>query len=194
MSDKPVTVAVATYADRDSAVKDYEAIRHVKREGQIDHLAIAVVEKDADGKLKIDRHDTSAHHLAWGGAILGATLAVVAPPLGFTTLVGVTSSAGVLAGAGGIIGHFHRNIPKATVKEMDDLLESGAAGLVVVAVNPKGADLDALLAGAQKKVVTNDVANDKDATVSALDAAFEATEAPADAPADNTADAAAATA
>ncbi|MDL9981121.1 hypothetical protein [Microbacterium candidum] len=184
MSDKPVTVAVATYADRDSAIKDYEAIRHVKRGGQIDHLAIAVVEKDADGQLKIDRHDTSAHHLAWGGAVLGATLAVFVPVIGFTTLVGTATSAGVLAGAGGIIGHFHRNIPKATIEEMDKVLQSGAAGLVVVAVNPKGADIDALLAGAVKKVVTNEVANDKDATVSALEAAFEATDVPDDAPAD----------
>jgi len=192
MSSKPVTVAVATYTDKAAALADYDAIRHVKRGGEIDHLAIAVVEKNAEGELKVDRHDTSAHHLAWGGAIVGATLAVVAPPIGITTLAGATVSTGVLAGAGGIIGHFHRNIPKATIAEMDQLLQSGDAGLVVVAVNPKGADVDALLAGAQRKVVTNDVADDKDATGDALLSAFEAA-APADAeaaaPAEATAEA-----
>ena len=50
MSDKPVTVAVATYADKSSAEQDYDAIRGIKHQGQIDHLAIAMVVKDDDGE------------------------------------------------------------------------------------------------------------------------------------------------
>jgi len=174
MSDKPTTVAVATYHDRDVALLDYEAVRAVKHHGGIDHLAIAVVEKDATGELKIDRHDTSAKHLAWGGVILGAALTVVAPPIGITTLAGATTSAAVLGGAGGIIGHFHRNIPKATVREMDALLLSGTAGLVIVAVNPNSTDIGALLPHAEKKIVTNAVY--KDDTDDALQKAFDAAE------------------
>ncbi|MGN6126055.1 MAG: hypothetical protein ACTHON_05785 [Humibacter sp.] len=174
---KPTTVAVATYKDRDSAVKDYEAVREAKHHGQFDHLAIAVVEKDADGKLKIDRHNTSAKHLAWGGAIVGATLAVLVPPVGITTLAGVAASGGVLAGAGGIIGHLHRNIPKSTVDQMNELIESGNAGLVVVAVNPKGSDLGELLAGAEKKIVTDNIEGNGKEADDALDKAFEAADA-----------------
>ncbi|HEY1104930.1 MAG TPA: hypothetical protein VGE78_02170 [Agromyces sp.] len=177
MSDKPTTVAVATYKDRDAAVQDYEVIRGAKHQGQLDHLAISVVAKDADGKLKIDRHDSSAKHLAWGGAIVGAALAVVVPPLGLATLGSAAASAGVLAGAGGIIGHFHRNIPKHVVDEMNDLLQAGEAGLVVVAVNPKGTDVEALLANAQKKVVAVTDGNAKGTTDDALEKAFESAEA-----------------
>jgi hypothetical protein len=65
VSDKPVTIAVGTYADRDGAEQDFDAIWGIKHEGQLDHLAIAIVTKDDDGKLKVDRHNTSAKHLAW---------------------------------------------------------------------------------------------------------------------------------
>jgi hypothetical protein len=39
VSDKPATVAVATYADKASAEQDYDVIRGTKHAGQIDHLA-----------------------------------------------------------------------------------------------------------------------------------------------------------
>lgn len=173
MAEKPSTIAVGTYADRDAAVADYEAIRHAKTDGRFDHLAVAVVTKGADGKLTVDRHDSSAKHLAWGGAIVGAALTVIAPPAGIAVLSGGAASIAVLSGAGGIIGHLHRNIPKDKVAEMEALLESGQAGLVIVAVNPKGSDIGALLANAQKKVVTDAVPQGKDAEDDALEKAFD---------------------
>ncbi|WP_431246507.1 hypothetical protein [Leifsonia xyli] len=179
MSTKSTTVAVATYASRDDAVKDYEVIRGAKHQGELDHLAIAVIAKDQDGELKVDRHDSTAKHLAWGGAIVGASLVVLVPPLGITTLAAgiaggsAVAGAGVLAGAGGIIGHFYRNIPKETVEEMGGTLSSGQAGLLIIAVDPKGLDVGALLANAEKKVVKTDVTDEKDAENDALESAFE---------------------
>ncbi|MGH1548318.1 hypothetical protein ACRAWB_03705 [Leifsonia poae] len=79
----------------------------------------------------------------------------------------------MLAGAGGIIGHFHRNIPKETIEQMGSLLASGDAGLIIVAEDPKGLDIGALLTNAQKKVVTADVKDDKDAAKDALESAFD---------------------
>jgi uncharacterized membrane protein len=86
MSNKPVTVAVATYANKALAEQDFDALHGVKHEGQIDHLAVAVVRKDADGKLSIDRHNTSAKHAAWGTGVLGGALAVISAPLGIVFL------------------------------------------------------------------------------------------------------------
>jgi uncharacterized membrane protein len=172
MSDKPVTVAVATYTDKAAAEQDYDAVRGIKHQGQIDHLAIAMVVKEADGKLKIDRHDSTAKHLAWGGGVLGAVLTVVSAPLGIIFLGPLVATSAVWAGAGGLVGHFWDNIPKDTVRQMSDLLESGDAGLVIVAVNPQGVDVESLLANAVKKVVADDV-EDSDA---ALQQAFEAAE------------------
>lgn len=172
MSDKPVTVAVATYNDKASAEQDYDAIRGIKKTGQIDHLAIAFAEKDENGKLKIDRHDSTAKHLAWGGGILGGALTVISAPLGIVFLGPLVATGAVWAGAGGLVGHFWHNIPKDEVRKMSDLLDAGQYGLVVVAVNPAGADIEALLANAVEKVVTNDV-GDEDG---AIEEAFETAE------------------
>ncbi|WP_158865238.1 hypothetical protein [Leifsonia sp. AG29] len=179
MSTNSTTVAVATYSSREDAVEDYEVIRGAKHQGELGHLAIAVIAKDADGKLSVDRHDSTAKHLAWGGAIVGASLVVLVPPLGITTLAataagaGAVASAGALAGAGGIIGHFYRNVPKGTIEEMGATLSSGEAGLLIIAVDPKGLDIGALLTNAQKKVVTPGVTDEKDAEDDALEVAFE---------------------
>lgn len=169
MSDKPTTVAVATYANKASAEQDYDVVHGAKHAGQIDHLAIAFVERDADGKLKIDRHDSTAKHLAWGGAVVGGALAVISAPLGIVFLGPLAVSSGSWAAAGGLVGHFWHNVPKDQVRKMSDLLEAGEYGLVVVAVNPKGVDISALLANATDKTVVDGV-TDVDG---ALDEAFE---------------------
>lgn len=171
MSDKPITIAVAIYSDKASAEQDYDAIRGIKHQGQLDHLAIAFVEQDAKGELKIDRHDSTAKHLAWGGGVLGASLSVISAPLGIVFLGPLAATAAVWAGVGGLVGHFHRNIPKDEVRKMSDLLEAGEFGLVVVAVNPEGADVGALLANAADKVVTDNVADPHGALSEAFDSA-----------------------
>jgi uncharacterized membrane protein len=152
----PLVLAVATYASRDAAVQDFDTVWGAKHEGEYDHMAVAVLTKDAVGQLQVERHDSTAKHLAWGGALLGAALTVVAPPVG----VGMLAAGGTVAGAGGIVGHFHHNIPKDTVRQMGDLLEDGESGLVVVAVNRKGDDIAPLLANAEKKMVKDTVKGD----------------------------------
>jgi uncharacterized membrane protein len=152
----PLVLAVATYATRDAAVQDFHTVWGAKHEGEYDHIAVAVLSKDDQGQLRVDRHDSSAKHLVWGGALLGAALTIVAPPAGVAMLAG----AGATAGAGGIVGHFWHNIPKDTVHQMGDLLTAGEAGLVVVAVNRKGDDITPLLANAEKKIVVDTVKGD----------------------------------
>jgi uncharacterized membrane protein len=158
MADKPMVVLVATYADMDSAELDYKAVLALHNDGDLGHLAAAIVTKAADGKLKIQRHDTTAKHLAWLGAALGALLAVIVPPLGlaFLTggfLAGVVVEGAIGAGIGGLVGHYWKQIPKDDVRAMGDLLESGQAGLAVVAVEKKQADVDAAVTRAERKIV-----------------------------------------
>lgn len=171
MSDKPVTVAVATYADKAAAQQDYDAVWGIKHQGQIDHLAIALVVRGDDFELKVDRHDSTAKHLAWGGGVLGGVLTVVSAPLGIVFLGPLAATTAVWAGAGGLVGHFWKNIPKAEVNRMSELLDAGDAGLVIVAVNPKDVDVAALLANAESKVVADDVGDPHDALQEAFDAA-----------------------
>ncbi len=160
-ADTPLVIGVASYASRDKATTDYKRIWGAKHEGEYDHMAIAVLTKDPEGNLQVERHDSTAKHLAWGGVLCGAAVAVVAPPVGVGMLAG-----GTLAGAGGIAGHFWKNIPKATIQQMGEVLESGQSGLVFTAVNKKGDDITPLLANAERKVVVDTVRGD-------LEAAFD---------------------
>ena len=173
MSNKPSTVAVATYANENDCDTDYTAVRSIKSGGQLDHIAISKVHKDSDGKLKMDRHDSTAKHLAWGGGILGGLLTVVAAPLGIVFLGQLAVNTAVAAGAGGLVGHFWHNIPKDDVRKMSDLLEAGDWGLVIVAVNPQGTDVGALLGHAVDKHVVDNVMD----TDGELEKAFEAVDA-----------------
>ena len=169
--DTPIVLAVATYADRQGALDDYETVKIAKREGEFDHLAVAVLTKDADGHLDVERHDSSAKHAAWGGALLGGAILVAAPAaavgagvVGVGTAVGVGGGASVagLAGAGGLAGHLHRNIPKDTCREMGDVLEYGESGLIIVAVDKKGTDIAPLLSNAVKTVIDDTTKGDLD--------------------------------
>jgi hypothetical protein len=140
----PITLATARYSDRQLAEEDFDSVWSARGRDEFDHTAVAVVSKNSDGNLDIDRHDSTAKHLGW----TGAALAVVVP--------GVAVVAG--AGAGAIIGHFHHNIPKDDVREAGALLESGQAGLIVVAVNKKGTDVTPLLRNAEKISVSQTTA------------------------------------
>jgi uncharacterized membrane protein len=157
----PVTLAAARYSDRDAAVDDFNTVWDARGDGEFDHMAVAVLTKDASGSLQVERHDSTAKHLAWGGAILGAALVVVAPPVGASVL----ASAGAVGGAGALVGHFHHNIPKKDVEAAGELLESGQSGLIVVAVNRRGEDIEPLLKNAEKTQVTNTTWGDLDAEI-----------------------------
>jgi hypothetical protein len=157
----PVTLAAARYSNRESAVQDFNAVWDARGDGEFDHTAIAVLTKDASGNLQIERHDSTAKHLTWGGALLGAALVVVAPPVGASVL----ASAGAVGGAGALVGHFHHNIPKADVEAAGELLESGQSGLIVVAVNKAGTDIEPLLSHAEKTSVTQTSWGELDAEI-----------------------------
>ncbi len=148
-ADTPITLAAARYSNRDAAVEGFKMVWDAHKVGEFDHTAVAVLTKDDSGKLQVERHDTTAKHLGWAGA----ALAVVAPG------VGVVAG----AGAGALVGHFHHNIPKKDVEAIGELLESGQSGLIVVAVNQVGTDIEPLLAGAEKTKVVQTTWGDLDA-------------------------------
>lgn len=159
----PMVLAAARYASRDDAVKAFKIVWGARHQGEFDHTDVAVLTKDATGELQVERHDSTAKHFAWGGALLGAALVIVAPPVG---IAAVATGGAALAGAGGIVGHFWHTISKEKLREVSELLHSGESGLLVIAVNHKGTDIAPLLENAEKKTVIETKAGD-------LDAAFE---------------------
>ncbi len=131
-----------------------------RHQGQFDHMALAVLTRDADGQLQVERHDSTTKHLAWGGAVLGGALVVVCPPAG---VAAVAAGAVGLAGIGAWVGHFWHTIPKEQIQEITDLLRSSESGIVVVTVNPKQTDITPLLMRPEKYKVFQTKAGDLDA-------------------------------
>lgn len=160
MADKPTVLGVATYPDEDAAGADYRAVWRAHHAGGSDLVAAAVLVKGIDGKLHVDRYDTTVTQGSWGCALVGSALAVVAAPLAVVPLSGVATQNGTWAGIGGIVGHFWHNIPKSQLLRMSDVLESGQAALVIVAVDRTATDVEALLQNATTTIVAETDAGD----------------------------------
>ena len=142
MAERPTVLAVATYPDEQAAAADFRAVWRIHHDGVIDHVSAAVLVKGIDGTLRLDRHGTTASHLACGDALVGGALAVLAAPLAVGPLSDVATQDGTWAGVGDLIGHFWHNIPKRQLLQMTDLLESGQAAVVIVAVDHTGSDIE----------------------------------------------------
>ena len=64
----PMVLAGASYASRDDAQCRRSISCGVSGAEQFDHMDVAVLAKDADGELQVERHDSTAKHFAWGSA------------------------------------------------------------------------------------------------------------------------------
>jgi uncharacterized membrane protein len=180
MTNQPVVLAVATYAATADADHDFDSACRVGREGKLERVAAAVLEKGADGRLEIRHYDSTAEHLAFPGALLGGAITVIAPPLGIAFLAPVLPTRAAWAAVGAIVAHFWHHIPRDTLRRLSDLLESGQAALVVVAVNHTGDQVAALLTQPTDKIVNDCTRADVEADLAAdLAAALAASSAAA---------------
>ena len=66
-SDTAVSLAAGDTAVGTARPTGFDLVLAAYHEGTLDHTAVAVLTKDADGKLQVERHDTTAKHVAWGG-------------------------------------------------------------------------------------------------------------------------------
>jgi uncharacterized membrane protein len=172
MSDQSVVLAVATYTSKAAADRDFDAVRGARHSGEFDYIAVAVLEKGADGELLLDRHDSPPTGIARGGGLLGGALIVIAAPVGIRFLVPLVATAAAWAGVGAIVGHFWQNTPKEQLRQMSELLEAGQAALVVVAVDHDGQEVRAALSNASRRLVTDSTSADFEADfTSAIDEA-----------------------
>jgi uncharacterized membrane protein len=125
MSDKDVFLFVGTYEDEEDARADYDAVHQLHEEGLVGTYDIAIVSKDAEGKVHVKKREKPTEHGAWTGAAVGALVGILFPP----SII----AAGVVGGvAGGLTGHFFRGMSRSDVKELGELIDEGQAALVVV--------------------------------------------------------------
>jgi hypothetical protein len=141
----PMSLATASYGSRDEAVEDFGSVWSARYGGEFHHTSIAVVTGCPVGELRVERYNSTAKHLVWGGALLGGALFLLAPPAGIRMLAAVGPS-----GAGAIVSHLRDNTDPADLEGVADRLDEGTSGLVVVAVNRRGEDMTRLLTHAQR--------------------------------------------
>ena len=163
-----VFVYVATYPDEMSARDDYEIVKDLHAAGAVGTYDASVVTKDENGKVHVNKDETSTRHGAWGGAAVGAMVGILFPP----ALIG---SAVVGATAGGVGAHLWKGMSRADVKEFGDLIDTGEAALVIVGESTIEAALDKADLKAEKHVTKElDDVNSKDIDQAVQEAAKEA--------------------
>jgi uncharacterized membrane protein len=139
------------YSDLDGALADYDAVKALHTEaGLIDAYDAAVIERDAEGKVKIvKKHETPTRvgGVLGGGIGLATGLVIVLFPaaaIGGGLLFGTTAGGAIL---GSLAGHAAAGMSRGDLKDLGESLDSGQAGLVVVAV----ADMESKIESAMKR-------------------------------------------
>src|SRR5271166_6350205 len=145
MSDRPVFIYAATYADRADAFADYDGLLELHAAKLVGTYDVALIAKDANGKIHVHKHEKPTQHGAWGGIAVGALVGVLFPP----SLVGAAAVGGV---AGGLGGHLKKGISRGDAKELGEMLEEGEAALVVIGESRVEEQLDKALTHAKKTI------------------------------------------
>ncbi len=142
------------YANVEDALADYEAVHALHTEiGLIDAYDAAVIERNADGKVKIvKKHETPTRvgGVLGGGVGLATGLVIALFPaaaIGGGLLL-ATGGGGAILGA--VAGHAAAGMSRNDLKELGEGLDSGQAGLVVVAVSDMQAKVESAMKRAKK--------------------------------------------
>jgi len=120
-----VFIYIGTYPSEMAARDDYEIVKDLHATGAVGTYDASVVTKDANGKVHVNKDETSTRHGAWGGAAVGAVIGILFPP----SLIG---SAVVGAGVGGVGGHLWKGMSRSDVKQLGELIDTDEAALLIV--------------------------------------------------------------
>ncbi|WP_329500620.1 DUF1269 domain-containing protein [Kitasatospora herbaricolor] len=120
-----VFIYIGTYPNEAEARDDYRVVKDLHAAGALGTYDAAVVTKDDEGKVHVNKDETSTRHGAWGGAAAGALVGLLFPPA-------IIGTAAVGAAVGGVGGHLWKGMSRADVKDFGDLIDDGQAALVIV--------------------------------------------------------------
>ena len=143
MSDNPVFVYAAVYADRADADADYDVLLDLHSADLVGTYDVALVYKDDKGKVHVTKHEKPTQHGAWTGAAVGALVGIIFPP-------SIIGAAVVGAAAGGGLGHIFGGMSRGDAKELGEHLDQGQAALVVIGKSRLQEQLDKALTHAEK--------------------------------------------
>jgi uncharacterized membrane protein len=153
MAIDTLMVYVGVYDRVADAEADYELVKKLHTEaGLVDAYDAAVVERRA-GKTKIvKKHETPTRvgGVLGGGVGLATGLVVALFPFAAIGggLLAATTAGGAVLGA--VAGHAAAGMSRNDLKELGEHLDTGQAGLVVVAVSDMGAKVERAMERAEK--------------------------------------------
>ena len=145
---------VGVYNDVADADADYQLVKDLHtKEGLIDAYDAAVIERRADGKVKIaKKHETPTRAGGVLGAGVGLATGLVVALFPFAAIGGgllvATTGGGAILGA--VAGHAAAGMSRGDLKDLGEQLDAGQAGLVVVGVSDMGAKIEAAMKKAEK--------------------------------------------
>ena len=142
------------YDNVSDADADYALVKDLHtKENLIDSYDAAVIERRADGKVKITKkHETPTRvgGVLGGGVGLATGLVVVLFPIAAIGggLIALTTAGGAVVGA--VAGHAAAGMSRHDLKELGEHLDAGQAGLVVVGVSDMGSKIERAMKKAKK--------------------------------------------
>ena len=120
-----VFLYLGTYPSEASARADYDVIKDLHAAGAVGTYDAAVITKDEEGKVHVNKDEMATGHGGWGGAAAGAVFGILFPPSIF--------GSEIVGGAiGGVIGHLWRGMSRSDVKELGEMIDAGQAALLIV--------------------------------------------------------------
>jgi uncharacterized membrane protein len=140
-----VFIYIGTYPGEAAARDDYQIIKDLHSAGAVGTYDAAVVTKDYDGKVHVNKDEMATRHGAWGGAAVGAVIGILFPPA-------IIGTAVVGAAVGGVGGHLWRGMSRADIKEFGEVIDDGTAALVVIGESKLEQAMDKAALKAEKHV------------------------------------------
>lgn len=145
---------IGVYGSVADAEADYAFVKALHTEADlIDAFDAAVVERRADGKVKITKkHETPTRVGGVMGAGVGLATGLVVALFPFAAigggLIAATTGGGAVLGA--VAGHAAAGMSRHDLKELGESLDAGQAGLVVVGVSDMEAKIEQAMKNAAK--------------------------------------------
>jgi uncharacterized membrane protein len=139
-----VFLLVGAYSSVDDAKADYEVVKALHAEKVVGGFDAAVITKEPDGEVKVNKDETSTRKGAWGGAGVGALVGILFPP-------SLIATAAVGAAVGGFGGHLWKGMSRSDMKDIGEMLDEGEAALVVIGDWRLEERIDELLRHAERR-------------------------------------------
>ena len=161
-----VFIYIGTYPSQAWARSDYDIVKDLHAAGAVGTYDAAVVTKDDEGKVHVNKDEMATRHGAWGGAAVGALIGILFPPA-------IIGTAVVGAAVGGVSGHLWRGMSRADVRELGEIIDDGQAALVIVGESKLEEAVDKAGLKAEKHVAKELDTSSKDIDKAVREAAAE---------------------